>query len=245
MATYLILLALLPGILIIIYIFRMDKVEHEPWSLIIKLVLFGALSCLPALFLENLISTGNPGLQVGTFEYAVFTAFVVAALCEESCKYALLRLGSWRNKNFDFRFDGIVYGVSVAVGFALLENVLYVMQGGLGTAIMRGLMAVPLHAFCGVFMGIFYGASKKVSIQGKKGKAGGYTLLALIIPMIIHGIYDSLAFMNNGFATALLLAFVVFMYFMAIKYVRKFSKDDWKAGFYTKALSDLTLDDKN
>lgn len=64
--------------------------------------------------------------------------FLVAGLCEELCKFLLLRLGSWKNRNFDYRFDGIVYGVAVAVGFALLENVMYVAQGGLETALMRG-----------------------------------------------------------------------------------------------------------
>ncbi|MCQ2546493.1 MAG: PrsW family glutamic-type intramembrane protease [Clostridia bacterium] len=245
MATNLLFLALLPGILIIIYIFRMDKVEHEPRSLIIKLLIFGVISCLPAMFFETLISTGNPGLQVGTVEYAFFTAFAVAALCEEFFKFLLLRLGSWRSKNFNYRFDGIVYGVAVAVGFALFENVMYVAQGGIETAIMRGILAVPLHAFCGVFMGVFYGAAKKYSIEGRKGKVINRTLLALVVPMLIHGIYDTLAFMESGFTTGLLLAFVAFMYIVAIRVVRDFSRDDWKAGFYTDALSDLPLDDKN
>lgn len=243
MSSNLMFLALLPGILIIIYIFRKDTVEHEPWSLIFKLVAFGAISCLPAVIAETLI--GNPGFYEGSIEYAVFTAFVVAALCEEVFKFVLLRLGSWNNRNFDYRFDGIVYAVSVAVGFALLENVLYVMQGGFETAIMRGLLSVPLHAFCGVFMGIFYGAAKKYSVRGQKGIVARYTFLALFIPIMIHGIYDSLAFMGTVASTCLLLAFVVFMYVMAIVYVNKFSRDDWKACFYTRPLSDLPLDDKN
>ena len=159
-------LALLPGVIIIIYIFRKDKVEHEPIGLILKLLALGALSCIPAVILENLVTAFGPGYSEGTVEYAFFEAFCVAALCEELCKYGLLRLGSWKSRHFDFRFDAIVYGVSVAVGFALLENVLYVMEGGLQVALVRAVLSVPLHAFCGVFMGIFYGAAKKYSIMG-------------------------------------------------------------------------------
>lgn len=154
MSDGLMTLALLPGILIIIFIFRKDKIEREPVSLIVKLALFGALSCIPAIFLELFIGELGPVYTEGTLAYALYEAFVIAALCEEICKYVFLRLGSWRHKAFDYRFDGIVYGVSVAVGFALLENILYVMEGGFYTAVMRAVLAVPLHAFCGVFMGV-------------------------------------------------------------------------------------------
>ncbi len=244
METNLLFLALLPGIIIIIFIFRKDKVEHEPWSLIFKLLLFGAISCIPAMILETFISGFDPGFQPGSVGYAIFTAFAVAALCEEFCKYILLRIGSWRNKNFDYRFDGIVYGVAVAVGFALLENVLYVMDGGLYVALMRGVLAVPLHAFCGVFMGVYYGAAKRYAIEGNHSKSRSETLKALFVPFMIHGIYDSLAFMETYGTTIALLAFVLFMYIVAVKRVNKYSNEDWSAGFYRQQLSDLSIDDK-
>ena len=244
METYLLFLALLPGILIIIFIFRKDKVEHEPVSLIIKLLIFGAISCIPAVFLETFIGGLNPGFQEGSVAFAVFNAFAVAALCEEVCKYLLLRIGSWRNKNFNYRFDGIVYGVAVAVGFALLENVLYVVDGGLYVALMRGVLAVPLHAFCGVFMGIFYGAAKRYAIEGQHGKATTETFKAIFIPFLIHGIYDSLAFLGEYGTTFVLLAFVLFMYIFAIKKVNQYSAEDWHAGFYRETLSDLDPSDR-
>ena len=236
METKLLFLALIPGILIIIYIFRKDKVEHEPWPLIIKLLIFGAISCIPAIFSEQFMGTLVPE-TIDPVTFAIYEAFLVAALCEEVCKFLLLSLGSWRNKNFDYRFDGIVYGVSVAVGFALLENVMYVMEGGIYVAVMRGLLAVPLHAFCGVFMGVFYGAAKRYSIEGNRGKSVRAILLSLIVPMIIHGIYDSLAFLGEYGTTIILLAFVLFMYIVAIKVVNKFSKEDWSAGFYRQHLA--------
>ena len=237
METNLLFLALLPGILIIIFIFRKDKVEHEPWPLIFKLVLFGAISCVPAIFAEQFMTAIGPSNDTNPIAFAVYEAFLVAALCEEVCKFLLLRLGSWRNKNFNYRFDGIVYGVAVAVGFALLENVMYVMEGGLYVALMRGVLAVPLHAFCGVFMGVFYGAAKRYSIEGNHSQSVKATLLALIVPMIIHGIYDSLAFMGEYGTTIILLAFVLFMYIVAVKAVNKYSREDWSAAFYRQNLS--------
>ena len=236
METYLLFLALIPGILIIIFIFRKDKVEHEPWPLIIKLLIFGAISCIPAIFAEQFMGSVIPE-TLDPITFAISEAFLVAALCEEICKFLLLSLGSWWNKNFDYRFDGIVYGVSVAVGFALLENVMYVMDGGVYVAVMRGVLAVPLHAFCGVFMGVFYGAAKRYSIEGNHSKSLTSILLALIVPMIIHGIYDSLAFLGEYGTTIILLAFVLFMYIVAIKVVNKFSREDWSAAFYKQNLA--------
>ena len=225
----LIFLALLPGILIIIFIYRKDKVESEPWGLIFKLVLFGMLSCVPASFMESYIDAVMPSYPQGTLKYALSMAFVSAALCEEICKFVLLRLGSWNNRAFGYRFDGIVYGVAVAVGFAILENVLYVLQGGLHVAIMRGLMAVPLHAFCGLYMGVFYGAAKKASMDGKS--SFGLTFAALFVPMMIHGIYDTFAFLGSTTATILLLAFVALMYIVSIRVVNEFSRDDASSAF--------------
>ena len=93
METNLLFLALLPGILIIIFIFRKDKVEHEPWPLIFKLVLFGAISCVPAIFAEQFMTAIGPSNDTNPIAFAVYEAFLVAALCEEVCKFLLLRLG--------------------------------------------------------------------------------------------------------------------------------------------------------
>lgn len=233
MEMNLLFLALIPGILIIIFIFRKDKVESEPTSLIIKLLILGAVSCIPAIFAETFMGGFKPAEFIeGSVGNALFNAFLVAALCEEVCKFVLLWLGSWKNRSFNYRFDGIVYGVCVAVGFALLENVMYVLSGGLYVALMRGVLAVPLHAFCGVYMGIHYGAAKRYSIEGQHGKAWGSVFLALFAPFLIHGIYDSLAFMGEYGTTFILLAFVLLMYIVAIKVVNKYSREDWHAGFY-------------
>ncbi|MBQ8152020.1 MAG: PrsW family intramembrane metalloprotease, partial [Firmicutes bacterium] len=230
MSTGLMFLALIPGFLIVFYVYRKDTVEKEPTRLIVKLIILGAVSCIPAMFLETFMDQFIP--QSSQLAYAMGNAFMSAALCEEICKFGLLYIGSWRSKFFDYRFDGIVYGVSVAVGFALCENLMYVAEGGFYVALMRGVLAVPLHAFCGAFMGMFYGAMMKNRVQGNSGKVFTCLIGALIVPMMIHGIYDTLAFMGDGISTILLLAFVLFMYIIAIKFVNKFSKEDWNAGFY-------------
>lgn len=241
MSRNLLFLAALPGILIIIYILRKDKVEHEPISLIVKLAILGAVSCVPAAFIEGYVEAVMPaGIISNPIGIAAYEAFFVAALCEEVSKYLFLRWGSWKNVNFDYRFDGVVYGVSVAVGFAILENILYVADGGLQVALMRGVLSVPLHAFCGVFMGVFYGAAKRDSVRKGSGIAGS-TCLAILVPIAIHGVYDTFAMIEYNWATIALLVFVGVMYVVAIKEVNRLSREDRNGGFYsyTEPLSDL------
>lgn len=235
MSNKLMALAVIPGLLIIIYVYGKDKVEKEPIGMIIKLLLLGVVSCIAAGVAEAALQSVLPQYPQGTIEFALQTSFCLAAFCEETLKYLALRIGSWKSNAFNYRFDGIVYGVSAAVGFAIFENINYVAAYGLATAISRAFLAVPLHAFCGVFMGVFYSYSKKASIIGKGSLAAFCTALSLIVPMIIHGIYDTCAFMGTETYTYILLGFVVLLYIAAISTIRRMSAEDRYAGFYPQA----------
>ena len=216
MDSNLMALAIIPGLLIIIYVYRKDKVEKEPLGLIIKIILFGVLSCFAAAYLEMFESQFLPQYPQGSLEYAV------------------MKLGSWKYAGFNYRFDGIVYGVSAAVGFAVYENINYVAMYGFQTAIVRAFTAIPLHAFCGVFMGVIYSYSKKAAILGNNGAKIGYTILALLVPMLIHGTYDTFAFLGEP-GTIPLLIFVVILYIAAITTIKRMSAADYRSGFYPKA----------
>lgn len=228
-------LAVIPGLLIIIYVYGKDKVEKEPKGLIFKLMFFGILSCIAAGYIEAFEDSLLPDYPKGSLEFALQTSFLEAALVEELVKYTALRTGSWKHPSFNYRFDGIVYGVSAAVGFAIYENIMYVASYGFETAVVRAFTAVPLHAFCGVFMGVFYSYSKKSDILGQNGKRRLFTFLSLIVPMLIHGTYDTLAFLNTEESTFMLLGLVVILYITAISTIKRLSKADFEAGFYPKA----------
>ena len=172
--------------------------------------------------------------EPGTVAFVVLLAFVVVAMAEEGTKFWLLKRVTWNNPNFNYRFDGVIYGLTAAVGFAIYENIMYVAMYGMQTAIVRAFTAIPLHAFCGAFMGAIYSYSKKASILGNGGASVMYTILALLVPMLIHGTYDTFAFLGQN-GTGPLLVFVVILYAAAITMIKKLSASDYRAGFYPEA----------
>ncbi|MCF0121352.1 MAG: PrsW family intramembrane metalloprotease, partial [Oscillospiraceae bacterium] len=146
-------LAVVPGLLILIYVYTKDKVEKEPILLIVKLIIFGAISAIVAGYAESFADQLLPYYEKNTLNYALKNAFLLAGFWEELLKLFFLKIGSWKHHAFNYRFDGIVYGASVAVGFAILENIMYVADYGFTTGVVRAFTAVPLHAFCGITMG--------------------------------------------------------------------------------------------
>ena len=98
----------------------------------------------------------------------------------------------WKNQNFDYRYDGIVYAVSASLGFAALENILYVISYGTSVSIGRAIFAIPGHTTFAVFMGFFLSRAKTAWLDNKNFKKNLCKILSLVVPMLIHGLYDFL-----------------------------------------------------
>ena len=164
----------------------------------------GMFSAAPIFFVEQFLNNLNPYEGVGG---ALYTAYVVAGCVEEGFKLLFLYWLIWRNKYFDEYFDGIVYAVFVSMGFALVENILYVTSGGLGTGIMRALLSVPAHFLFAVVMGYFFALAKFY-----KNRALNMSL-AFIVPMLLHGTFDALLMVANVSETmqgVCLVGFIIF-----------------------------------
>lgn len=220
-------LAIAPVIMVLIFVYKKDKVEKEPIGLILLLLLLGAVSCLPAALLEEY----GAGILLGylnptDFEYIVLENFLVIAVAEELCKYVFLRIATWRNKNFNFFFDGIVYAVTVSLGFALLENILYVADGGLSVALTRAVLSIPGHACFGICMGIFYSEARYRRNYNMNSESRCYTFLALICPVLMHGFYDFALSTESWIMTIAFYAFVGVTDLVCIRKILKYSKSD-------------------
>ena len=218
--------AVLPAAFLLYRVYKMDSIEKEPWSILRKLLLWGALSGIPAALVESLLTGVVQNLlQEGTLLYNFVFGFIVAALVEESFKFFFLYKFTFKNPAFNYRFDGVVYAVFVSMGFAILENVLYVFQGGLGVALSRALLALPLHAACGVYMGIAYGQQKVNSLY-KPASFGSVAAACLPVPILIHGFYDFCAFMQTWPFTVIFIGFVALVFILTLKNLQKASRED-------------------
>ena len=219
---------LLPCVVLLFYIYRKDTVEKEPVGLLIKLLLLGCLSTIPAIILEMIGSyiLSAIGLTEGSTLYYLIENFLIIAVAEEASKRYMLRKGSWNDPAFNYFFDGVVYAVFVSLGFAGLENVGYIAGFGMEVAVIRGLAAIPLHAICGVFMGHFYGLHKAYSKYGYAKEAAANKKLSLLVPVLIHGFYDFCASVQSETMSYVWLGFVIVMDVIAFIQIRNYSKND-------------------
>lgn len=208
---YLMLIAaLLPAVLLGIYIWRKDP-QPEPGKWIFRAVLAGVIICIPVALVEQqimhvLFPSGEPTTLFGT----TIEAFLVAALPEETAKLLALWLVLRKNPYFDERFDGIVYAVCVGLGFAAIENVFYVFQSGEGwitVAAMRALLAVPGHYAFAIMMGYYFSVFHFVK------HTPGYAVKTLLVPVMAHGVYDAIAMSAKVDPIAAGLSTLVLFYF--------------------------------
>lgn len=212
----LLIVALAPVVIIASYVYFRDKYEKEPIKLLILALVCGGLTVIPILVLEQFLSGFTQ--QFSGLQAAAWDAFVVAAFSEELFKYIALYLIIWKSPEFNEKFDGIVYATYVSLGFAAVENVLYVMDGGFSTGVMRAITAVPAHAIYGITMGFYFGLAKFYQKQASQLK-----LKALTAPIILHGIYDFILFTGISWLMIVFVGFVVYLYFMGLKRMKELS----------------------
>ncbi len=227
MSSHLTAMAVIPGIVLLVYIYSMDKLEKEPTSLLISLLIWGVISTFIAILGEqiggNILqsifgSAASDGRDL--IEY-----FLVVGLCEEWAKRFVLKRRTWNDPAFNCRFDAVVYAVAAAMGFAIFENIGYVAMYGSSTAIVRAFTAVPGHAAFGAFMGLYYGEAKEKAVSGDMKGAKSKLNAALIVPLLWHGAYDFLATRDSVLAYAF-YPFIIFMFVTAIVKIRKCAKND-------------------
>ncbi|MFZ5438976.1 MAG: PrsW family intramembrane metalloprotease [Myxococcota bacterium] len=186
------LAGVIPAVVLMALVARYDAKRPEPKKQLWLATALGGLSTVPVIGVQLLLEKLNPGGLSG----ALYTAFLVAALTEETAKALALYLAVWRHPAFDERLDGIVYATRAGLGFALVENVGYLLgaqsiSGFVGIFVLRAALAVPGHAIYAGFMG-YWAARKRFDGHGP-GLLGG-----LGIAIFLHGAYDAALFLMGA-----------------------------------------------
>ena len=233
MERILFMLAVLPTIILGTFIYKNDKLEKEPASLLLSLGAAGIGSAILTLVLTYILGAIIPFFaseyytSFSALELAIYV-FVGVALIEEFSKWIFTYIIAWKNKEFNHVYDAIVYCVFVSLGFATIENILYVfgsesVGSAFFTAFNRMIFSVPGHAFFGVLMGYYLGLAKLTNFNGKKEKSIKYLLLSVLVPTICHFLFDYLLMINLEYSFLLFVIFVVIMFSIAISKVKRLS----------------------
>ena len=220
--------AVLPALFLMRYIYRKDTWEPEPTNLLVSLVVTGVVAALLSMVLESLVApfVGGSILVQSTAQATILTAFLGVAVIEEGAKYYLLYRRTWNLRDFNYRFDAIVYAAFVSLGFAAFENILYVFRYGLSVALPRALLAIPGHLGFSVVFGYFYGRARLAANYGDKGRSTQSLITGYIAAVLLHGIYDSCALMGTSGSMLFFIVFVIVMYVFISRLIKFESQTD-------------------
>jgi protease PrsW len=212
-------LAVAPGAVIIFFIYSKDKYDREPLKNLVIAFLLGMASIIPAIFFESgLQPVLHSYFPTHSLTYYSIFAFLIVASSEEVCKFAMLRFYAYRHRDFNEPLDGIIYSVIIAMGFATLENINYVLKFGFMTGLLRMFLSVPAHAAFGAIMGYHVGVAKFAPRY-----ATGHLIKGLLLAIFFHGIFDFFLFLQDSplvkqhISNSLLLVGALLSYWIAIR----------------------------
>ncbi|ACL68975.1 PrsW family intramembrane metalloprotease [Halothermothrix orenii] len=190
------------------YFYRQDRYDPEPLSLIIRDFIWGILIVIPISIIESPFSrflTPDTPLLI-----LFFSSIIFVGLVEEGGKSLVTYRLHYRNTEFDEPVDGIIYGITVGLGFAAAENLFYTIMFGYQVGLIRAVVTSLAHAsFTGIF-GYYLGQAK---IKGNQG----LILKGFILVSILHGLYDFFVIGQiMGFVTTVLVVVALQIYLASL-----------------------------
>jgi protease PrsW len=215
-----------PGLALLVFFYLKDRFDSEPLSMVLRSFIFGVLLVLPIMFIQYAFMT--EGIGQGVF----IKSFVLTGLLEEFFKWFIFIYAVYKHVEFDNHYDGIVYGVSISLGFASLENLLYLIANGIEYAFGRAIFPVSSHALFGVIMGYYLG-KMKFSHPGTKWPL----ILAFVLPAILHGFYDFLLVTLKSYWLYIMVPFMILLWAFAMRKVKL-------ANLYTAKKKVITMEHK-
>ena len=210
MKIYILILAILPISFFVGWIYLKDRYEKEPPLKLIKYFLLGILVSIFAIILELYFSKLN--IFSGISGY-IYTAFFVAAFTEEALKSIVLIPILLRDNDFNEKLDGIIYSIFLSLGFATVENIIYLMRERLDLSfelgITRGFISIPSHVMFAITMGYYISKYKFAKEDSEKNK---YLIYAIIIPILLHGVFDFILMIGYRWSIIVFIVYIIFLW---------------------------------
>lgn len=193
--------AIAPSLALFSYFYLRDQFAQEPSKLLFQSFIYGAVLTFPILFLQYVFN------EEGLFSHVFTSVILFPSIIEEFFKWLVLLIAIFRHVDFEDPYDGILYGASVSLGFATVENIIYLLEYGTDIAFIRALLPVSSHALFGVVMGYYFGKAKFSSDDGVEHK---WLFLAVAVPFMLHFFFNAIIHYNDN----LLLGAAPFMLFL-------------------------------
>lgn len=226
--------AITPGIALGLAIYLFDRYDREPIKVLLKVFIMGIIAVIPTIIVENLLSSFN--IFGGTLG-AAYTAFIVAGLTEEYMKRRVVLKHVYYNPVFDEKLDGIVYCVMSALGFATIENVMYVVfrfSDIESVGLYRAILSVPAHMLFAVTMGYYLSLAK---FSNSPIQQIYFYKKSLSVPAILHGIFDFILMSEIKLAMLAFIPFVIYLWVTNLKKLNVYYKES-KNNINNKNFSD-------
>ncbi|MDW5298573.1 MAG: PrsW family glutamic-type intramembrane protease [Sedimentibacter sp.] len=214
--------AITPGIVLVLFFYLFDRHDREPIRMLLKVFVMGIFSVIPTIFIENILSFFN--IFSGIFGIG-FTAFIVAGLTEEYIKRQVVLKSVYFNLVFNEKLDGIIYCAIAALGFATIENVMYVVfrfSDVESIGFYRAIISVPAHMLFAVTMGYYMSLAKFASTPEE---SQFYFKKSLTVPAVLHGIFDFILMSQIEFFMVLLVPFIIYLWINNLKKLNMYYAD--------------------
>lgn len=218
----LIVIATIPVLALGLGIYLTDRYDREPFKLLLKVFIFGILSAVPISFIEKFLMRLD--IFSGYISMA-YVAFIVAGLTEEFFKREVVMRTAYNHSAFNEKLDGIVYCIFSALGFALIENIIYVafrFTTNPHIGIYRGILSVPAHTLFAVTMGYYLSLAKFVE---DPEKSRIFKIKSLVVPVIFHGLFNFILMSNIPMLMPVLLTFVIFLWAISLRKLNIYYKE--------------------
>ena len=209
MKLELLILAIAPVITIVLWIYLKDKYDKEPIHILTKFFTFGVLISVLAIYIEEWF------IKINIFSESMdifYMSFIVAGLVEEGLKSLILIPNLLKEKNFNEKLDGIIYSVFLSLGFATVENIIYMLYedptSAFEVGVIRSIISVPAHMMFGVIMGYYISKYKFTDCKYKKGNL----ILAIILPILLHGVFDFILMIQYRWSIIVFIAYIVYLW---------------------------------
>lgn len=216
------IIAIIPAVIILLGIYLSDRHDKEPVKLLFFTYVLGALAVIPSIVVEEILINFN--IFPGIFG-ALFNAFIVAGFTEEYFKRLVVLKYPYKTKFFNEKLDGIVYCVFASMGFATVENIIYVVYRYTNNpfiGLYRGIFSVPAHAIFGITMGYYLSLARFDQDLKRKRKN---MRKSLYMPLIMHGVFDFILMAGIPELTLMFVPYVIFLWWLNQRKLATFMYD--------------------